>query len=64
MPELVEKKEPPIIVKIKKIKEEFSYDPFKDIPIFEILLLIDKNVSLKLLELSDKKKNNRTTIQK
>jgi len=53
MPELVEKKEPPIIVAISKKKEAFSYDPDLEIPILETLLANDKNISPKLwLELN------------
>ena len=43
-PELVEKKDPPIITKIKKIKYKLFGTDFEDNPIFEILLDIDKNI--------------------
>tara|TARA_B100001287_G_C22293116_1_gene349275 strand:- start:49 stop:270 length:222 start_codon:yes stop_codon:yes gene_type:complete len=48
-PELVEKKEPPIITKIKnrKIKFDLSLSMLK--PILEILLATDKKLSEKLL---------------
>ena len=48
-PELVEKKEPPIITRIKKIKDKFVEFPDSEIPIFETLLVNDKNILLKLL---------------
>ena len=48
-PELVEKNEPPIIVRINKINEIFSYDPLVVKPIFEILLHKDNKSELKLL---------------
>ena len=48
MPELVEKKEPPIITSIKKIKDKLFEGLFKENPILEILLVKDKNNSLKL----------------
>jgi len=47
-PELVEKNEPPIIVRINKINEIFPYDPSVVKPIFEILLVIDNKSELKL----------------
>ena len=43
-PELVEKKDPPIITKIKKIKYKLFGTDFEENPIFEILLDIDKNI--------------------
>ena len=48
IPELVEKKEPPIMVIIKNKKIIFWYELFFDKPIFDILLHNDKNISLKL----------------
>jgi len=56
-PELVEKKEPPIITKIKKINDKFVGFSESEIPIFEILLVNDKNVLLKLLLKFKKPKN-------
>ena len=44
MPELVEKKEPPIITKIKKIKERFFGLSSREIPIFETLLVKDNRI--------------------
>tara|TARA_B110001452_G_C15014710_1_gene354745 strand:+ start:388 stop:582 length:195 start_codon:yes stop_codon:yes gene_type:complete len=49
MPELVEKKEPPIITSIKKIKDKFFEFESSEIPIFDMLLVKDKNNTLKLL---------------
>ena len=46
IPELVEKKEPPIIVIIKNKKDILVYDPFKDNPMLEILLVSGKKISL------------------
>jgi hypothetical protein len=43
MPELVEKKEPPMITKIKKINERFFGLLSSEIPILETLLVKDKN---------------------
>tara|TARA_B100000795_G_scaffold211318_1_gene164958 strand:+ start:340 stop:480 length:141 start_codon:yes stop_codon:yes gene_type:complete len=43
MPELVEKKEPPIITKIRKIKDKFVDLLLREKPIFETLLVKDKN---------------------
>ena len=48
IPELVEKKDPPIIVIIKNKKVNFWYELFVDNPMFDILLHKDKNISLKL----------------
>ncbi len=47
-PELVEKKDPPIIIKIKKIKERF-WGTSKENPILDIELQIDKKSNEKLL---------------
>tara|TARA_B100000780_G_C20993769_1_gene397465 strand:+ start:434 stop:628 length:195 start_codon:yes stop_codon:yes gene_type:complete len=49
MPELVEKNEPPIITSIKKTKDRFGEFELSENPIFETLLVKDKNNSLKLL---------------
>jgi len=43
-PELVEKKDPPMIAKIKNIKYKLFGMDFEENPIFEILLDIDKNI--------------------
>ena len=47
-PELVEKKEPPIIIKIIKIKVRF-WGTSKEIPMLEIELQIDRKIREKLL---------------
>ena len=46
-PELVEKKEPPIITKIKNIKDKFLGLLLKEKPILETLLINPKNNKLK-----------------
>ena len=43
-PELVEKKEPPIITNTKKIKYKLLGVSFNEIPIFDILLTNEKNI--------------------
>ena len=43
-PELVEKKEPPMITKIKYIKFKFSWPGLNEKPIFVILLIIAKKL--------------------
>ena len=48
-PELVEKKEPPIITKIKKTKDKFVELLLRENPILDTLLVRDKNNSLKSL---------------
>ena len=48
-PELVEKKEPPIITKIKNTNDKFSGTALKEIPKFDTLLEIDTNIFKKLL---------------
>ena len=47
IPELVEKKDPPIITKIKKINDKFFGVSFKEIPIFEMLLVKEKKIDEK-----------------
>tara|TARA_B110001450_G_scaffold226141_1_gene224747 strand:- start:73 stop:249 length:177 start_codon:yes stop_codon:yes gene_type:complete len=42
IPELVEKKEPPIITKIKKTKDRLDVLSLKENPILETLLVKDK----------------------
>jgi len=44
MPELVEKKEPPIIIKIKKIKDRFFGLSSNERPILETLLVKNKKI--------------------
>ena len=48
-PELVEKKDPPIITNIKKMNDKFLELLSSEKPILETLLVKDKNNSLKLL---------------
>ena len=48
-PELVEKKEPPIITNIKNIKWRFVNSLFKEIPILDILLKIENTIFIKSL---------------
>ena len=48
IPELVEKKDPPIITKIKNKNERSLGDVSNEIPIFEILLVKDNRITLKL----------------
>ena len=55
-PELVEKKEPPIITKIRKIKVKLDCFNSSEKPIFDILLEIDKRLFRKsLLKLKNNK---------
>ena len=49
IPELVEKKEPPIITKIKNKKERSSGDFSNEIPILEILLVKDNKNHTKII---------------
>ena len=49
-PELVEKKEPPIMTKIKKINDKLLFSEEIEKPIFDILLDIDKKFSKNFLE--------------
>ena len=60
-PELVEKKEPPIIINIIKTKVRLSGVLSREIPIFETLLDIARNIIPKLISLSIKKKKVKTT---
>jgi hypothetical protein len=63
-PELVEKKEPPIITKIKNIKLKFDLELSKENPIFDILLVKDKKLFEKsLLKLKKRKKIETTNIK-
>ena len=48
IPELVEKKDPPIIIKIKNINDK-SLDTFREKPMFEIELQIARKIEEKLL---------------
>tara|TARA_Y100000389_G_C17113647_1_gene341967 strand:- start:30 stop:266 length:237 start_codon:yes stop_codon:yes gene_type:complete len=61
-PELVEKNDPPIITKIKKIKVKLDLLGSKDIPILDILLAIESKLFEKsLLKLKKRKKIVTTT---
>ena len=63
-PELVEKKDPPMITKIKKIKFKLEFSVLREKPIFDILVDIDKKLFEKLLlKLKNKKKIVITTIR-
>ena len=61
-PELVEKKEPPIITRIKNIKFKFDWFVSREKPIFDILLDKDNKLYEKLL-LKLKKRKNKVTIE-
>ena len=56
-PELVEKKEPPIITNIKNTKFKLVFSELSENPILDILLQIDKKLSKKLLLKLKKRKN-------
>ena len=58
-PELVEKKEPPIIIRIIKMNVRF-WGTFKENPIFDIELQIDKKSNEKLLLMLKKIKKSAT----
>ena len=60
IPELVEKKEPPIIIKIIYINVRF-WGTFKENPILEIELQIDKKSKEKLL--SELKKTKKIVVK-
>ena len=61
-PELVEKKDPPIMTNIKKIKVKFCLSKSKEKPIFDILLDKDNKLLEKLLlKLKNRKKSVITT---
>ena len=61
-PELVEKKDPPIITKIKKINDKFFEVFSKDRPKFETLLVIETRIFKKLLSKLKKTKINDVII--
>jgi hypothetical protein len=63
MPELVEKKEPPIITIIKNKSHKFDGEFSKDMPILDILLVSEKRIVEKLYSKLKKIKNiiNKTT---
>ena len=56
MPELVEKKDPPIITKIRNTKDKFVELLFKENPIFETLLARERKTSTKLLLRSEERR--------
>jgi hypothetical protein len=57
----VEKKEPPIITSIRKINDKLLEELFNENPVFEILLVKDRNNSLKLFS---KFRNTKKIISK
>ena len=57
-PELVEKKDPPIITRIKKINVKFFLSEFNEKPIFDMLLDIDNRLFVKLLLKLKKRKKS------
>tara|TARA_A100000164_G_C21708315_1_gene676918 strand:+ start:470 stop:673 length:204 start_codon:yes stop_codon:yes gene_type:complete len=63
-PELVEKKDPPIITNIKKMKLKFFCSESKEKPILDMLLAIDKKLFEKLLLKLKKRKKTVTIIIK
>ena len=63
-PELVEKKDPPIITIIKKINDKLDVVLFKEKPILETLLVKDRNIKLKLLSKLKKTKNIINKVKK
>ena len=63
-PELVEKKEPPIITNIKNIKIKFGWSEFSEKPILDILLQMDNKLLKKSLLKLKKRKKTATTIIK
>jgi hypothetical protein len=64
IPELVEKKEPPIITKIKNKNDKFGELLSKERPIFETLLVKERNNSIKLFSKFKKTKNIVVNIPK
>ena len=64
IPELVEKKEPPMITKIKKINIKLLGVSLNEIPIFEILLDIATKIVGKLFSEFKKTKENEIIISK
>ena len=57
----MEKKEPPIITSIRKINDKLLEELFNENPVFEILLVNDRNNSLKLFS---KFRNTKKIINK
>jgi len=64
MPELVEKKDPPIITIIKKINDKLTELLSSEIPILETLLVKDSNKLLKLLSKLRKVKKTNNKVRK
>tara|TARA_B110000027_G_scaffold128925_1_gene149890 strand:- start:1324 stop:1518 length:195 start_codon:yes stop_codon:yes gene_type:complete len=64
MPELVEKKDPPIRTSINKIKDKFGELLLSEKPILETLLVKDKSNSLKLLSKLRKTKKINNKVKK
>jgi len=64
MPELVEKKDPPIITSIRKINDRFALSLSREKPMLETLLVRDKNSSIKLLSKLRKIKKINDKIKK
>ena len=63
-PELVEKKDPPIITKIKKMRVKLGWFVFNEKPILDMLLETDNKLTVKsLLKLKKRKKSAITTIK-
>tara|TARA_Y100000992_G_C20893452_1_gene317481 strand:- start:156 stop:347 length:192 start_codon:yes stop_codon:yes gene_type:complete len=59
MPELVEKKDPPMIISIRKIKDK-SFGTLNENPIFEIELQIARKSEEKLSSMFKKRKKKLT----
>ena len=57
----MEKKEPPIITSIRKINDKLLEELFNENPVFEMLLVNDKN---NLLKLFSKFRNTKKIINK
>tara|TARA_B110000971_G_scaffold205728_1_gene228380 strand:- start:108 stop:302 length:195 start_codon:yes stop_codon:yes gene_type:complete len=64
MPELVEKKDPPIITIIKKINDKLTELLSREIPILETLLVKDSNNLLKSLSKLRKVKKINNKVRK
>tara|TARA_B110000114_G_C14817011_1_gene287087 strand:+ start:306 stop:542 length:237 start_codon:yes stop_codon:yes gene_type:complete len=64
IPELVEKKDPPIITSIKKTNDRFDELLSREKPILETLLVSDRSNSLKLLLKLKKVKKMNNRIKK
>ena len=64
MPELVEKKDPPIITIRRNINHKFEGESFKEIPIFDMLLVKEKSIAEKLQLKFKKMKKTINNIKK